>query len=56
MGAFTIIRTKINEKILYTVKSIKTPPGRAKAKKWNNYTTKHKTTHHRPNYERISIS
>ena len=56
MGSFANIRTKVYEKILYSVKSLKTPLEHAKAKKWNNYTTKHKITHHEPNYERISIS
>lgn len=48
MGTPAIIRTKINEKILHSVKTRKTPLTRAKIKKWNNYTTKQKTTHNNP--------
>lgn len=48
MGTPAIIRTKIDEKILYSVKTRKTPPTRTKIKKWNNYTRKIKTTHHNP--------
>ena len=48
MVSFAIIRAKIDEKILHSVKTRKTPPTRAKRKKWNNYTTKAKTTHQNP--------
>lgn len=44
MGTPANLYPKVHEKILHTVKSIKTPPERTKIKKWNNYTKKEKTS------------
>jgi hypothetical protein len=45
MGTPANICTKKHESVLCAINA----PGHAKRKKWNNYTTKAKTTHHNPN-------